>query len=665
MSTSAIEPTGTVDRYPPISAYAVIGDCHSAALISRAGSVDWYCPGRFDAPAVFCRLLDAEKGGYLSIAPIGSCSVARRYRGPTNVLETTFTAGESRVRVTDLMPIRQRTSGRRGEDVGAANRLLRLVEGLGGDGELELRFRPSFDYARAAAELRPSPGVGVVAEAAGRYLTLACPGFEPGPDGAGGLRGRLRLRAGERRWVVLTDSADPERARAALAPGNCAEELARTLDYWERWAASCTYRGPYREEVVRSALVLKLLTYEPTGAVVAAPTTSLPELIGGERNWDYRYTWLRDAALILYALMTVGYGEEASDFFEWLDRAAAAGAGRPPRILYTIDGGSDLPELTLEHLEGYRGSRPVRVGNAAVEQEQLDIFGEVLRAAYLHYRRGGDTREAGQTGVPEERRRPPEETWALLRGLVGQAAERWQEPGHGIWEVRGGPRPFLYGKLMCWAALDCGIRLAKEHGLDAPLDRWRRTRDAIRRAILERGFDARRRAFTQAFGSTALDAGALAIPRIGFLPATDPRVRSTVERIRTELTRGGLVYRYRTDDGLPGDEATFALCTFWLVDALALGSRLDEAHDLFDRVLGHANDVGLLAEEIDPESGALLGNFPQGFSHLALIGSAVNLAKAAKHGAEDRPETEAERAGRAHRAAKEGRTARPHGNRIR
>ena len=637
--------------YPPIADYALIGNCHTAALVGRDGAVDWYCPGRFDAPAVFCRLLDRRRGGYWQVAPRGACDARREYRGASNVLRSTFSTGHGQVRLTDFMPIYRRTASRRGHDVGTSHHVVRLVEGLSGAVDVEVRFKPTFDYARAPARISVAEG-GAVAEGAGAYLTLACPGVALAPDEEGGVRAVCRIAAGQRLWLALARADDAAGARRALALPDCEAALDRTLAYWDEWAAAFTYQGPYREAVLRSVLALKLLTYEPSGAIVAAPTTSLPEQLGGVRNWDYRYTWLRDASLILYALMTVGYRAEARDFFEWLERACGEAPTRLPPIMYAVDARHVPPETTLDHLAGYCGARPVRIGNAAAGQRQLDVFGEVLMAARLHYQRprGGDTAPDEDEG---DRPGDIAATWSLLRGFVDLAAAHWQEPDCGIWEIRGGPRDFLYSKLMCWAAVDSGVRLAEEWGLDAPLRRWRETCDAIRQAILARGFDPYRGAFTQAFGSSALDASALIIPRIGFLPATDPRVDATINAIQTHLVRNGLVDRYHAPDGLPGDEASFGLCSFWLVDALSLSGRLDEAHELFERIVGCANDVGLLSEEIAPRQRLLLGNFPQGFTHLALVRAAVNLAKAEKHGPEEHAESEAQRAGPARRAAAE------------
>ena len=636
--------------YPPISDYALIGDCHTAALIARDGSVDWFCPRRFDASAVFCRLLDAERGGYLQTAPTADYSVERHYEHETNVLESTFAVDDGRMRVTDLMPIYKRKSDRLGYDVGASHRFLRRIQCVDGHVEVQVEFKPTFNFGRAHTHVDVRPQ-GVIASAEEQYLTLACTSFA-GPTYTDGIvRTTLRLRAGDTCWIVLTHADDPDRAEEALTPVNCDQQLERTLQYWREWAKKCTYQGPYRDLVIRSALVLKLLTYEPTGAVVAAPTTSLPESLGGGRNWDYRFTWLRDASLILYALLTIGYGDEAADFTHWLEQTVGADPTRKPQIMYGIDGRHKLPEEILTNLEGYRGSRPVRVGNAAAEQRQLDIFGEVLRAAALHYRRGTEAPHEGKPAEHQRRQPPSDEAWSVLRDLVERAADHWKDTGNGIWEVRAGPQPFLYGKLMCWAAIDAGVRLAQEFQLDGPCQRWQTTREEIRSEILHEGYNSEIGAFTQSFGSSVLDATALVIPRIGFLPPTDSRVQSTVAAIRKRLSRNGLVYRYRTRDGLAGGEGTFTLCTFWLVDALALGGHLDEARELFERTVGYANDLGLLAEEIDPDKREQLGNFPQGFSHLALIGAAVNLAKAAAHGSEEEAETESDRAPRASRAA--------------
>jgi GH15 family glucan-1,4-alpha-glucosidase len=613
-----IAPRGPSD-YQPIGAYALIGDCQTAALVARDGSIDWYCPRRFDAPAVFCRLLDASKGGYLQVAPVDATSMQRRYRGSTNVLETTFTTADGSVRLTDCMGVRLRRSDFAGNDVVSTHRILRCIEGLSGTVELELTFKPTFGYAARRTDVSLTSDSVVTARAGGSSLALRCPSTRLCVH-QGGATGTLQVRAGEQHWVVLTEGRT---ADADEDPSHWTAQLQTTVDYWERWSERCTYHGPYREAVLRSALALKLLTYEPTGAIVAAPTTSLPEAIGGERNWDYRYTWLRDSAGILDALMSIGYEAAATDFMRWLEHSVGSDPAQQPQIMYGIRGERDLRETTID-LAGYRASRPVRVGNAAVGQTQLDVYGEVLMAAYVHYGRGanGAGTRAG--------RRPSAEAWAVLRTLVEQAEQRWTEAGNGIWEVRGGLQHFLYGRLMCWVALDRGLRLAQEHDLPAPMADWEQTRERIRGTILDQGYDAKLGAFTQAPGSEALDACSLVIPFVGFLPATDARVRSTIDTINQQLTQHGLVYRYRTHDGLPGDEGTFTMCTFWLVNALARIGRRDEARALFEQLLGYANDVGLLSEEIDPDARALLGNFPQGFSHLALISAAIQLAKASQ-----------------------------------
>lgn len=605
-------------KYRPIGDYALIGDAHTAALVSREGAIDWCCWPHLDSPAVFCRLLDADRGGSFHVRPGSTFRVSRAYVGVTNVLATTFQTASGQVRLTDFMPAERRTVDRRGEDIGESHRLLRLIEGLSGDVDLEVNFRPTFDYARAQTTIELDDG-GAIARGGGQVLRLAAPAsLSLSSDGS--AIGRIRVRQGDRAWVTLTGGAKVD-------PGGPEAALNETLAYWRQWADRCTYRGRYEQEVRRSALALKLLTFEPTGALVAAPTTSLPEEIGGVRNWDYRYTWLRDSTLILYALQTIGYHDEALDFFDWLE-ALCLSCQDNVQIMYRLDGGRDMPEQVLPHLEGYRGSRPVRIGNGAAGQKQLDIYGEVLDAAHLCF---------------EGMRDLDPRLLSVLALLADRAAARWEEPDQGIWEVRTGPRHFLYSKLLCWVALDRAVRLAEAEQLHGDVAGWRRTRDEIRDAILTRGYNEKLGAFTQAFDGSALDASALVIPLVGFLPPTDPRVQSTVRRIQEQLTSNGLVYRYLAEDGLFGGEATFALCSFWLVDNLALSGCIDEARELFERLLGYANDVGLLSEEIDPVTRELLGNFPQGFTHLALIRSALHLAKAEATGPEERAERPAQR----------------------
>jgi GH15 family glucan-1,4-alpha-glucosidase len=615
--------------YRPISDYALIGDAHTAALVSTDGSIDWLCWPRFDSPAVLCRLLDARKGGWFQVRPARDFKVAREYSGPTAVLAATFDSEGGRFRLTDFMPVERLTKSHRGEDIAAVQSVHRLVEGLGGSVEVELSFRPTFDFALAPCDIDLREG-GAVARSGRESLVLSCP-FPLTVDEEGVIRGRFRVSEGERVWVALYYK-DGDGDGAAATPLDSDAELERTRNYWDEWWCDCRYEGPYRDLVRRSALTLKLLTYEPTGALVAAPTTSLPEKIGGVRNWDYRYTWLRDSALTLYALQLLGYEEEAADFFGWLDRLCITCRDHRLQIMYTIDGESQLPERELNHLEGYRGSRPVRVGNAAFGQMQLDVYGEVLDAAHLYH---------------ERTRRPVRAAWwDELRFMADETARRWREPDHGIWEVRGGKQHFLHSKLMCWVALDRAVRLAADLGAGHDAAPWVREREELRRAILKEGYHEGVGAFTQSFGSKALDASALVIPLTGFLPATDPRVLSTVERIRERLTSRGLVYRYLSEDGLPGDEATFAMCSFWLAETLALQGRIEEARELFERVASYASDTGLFAEQIEPESGELLGNYPQGFTHLALIRAALHIAKAESHGPEDRAQTSVERAGK-------------------
>ena len=640
------------NAYDPIADYALIGDCHTAALVSKRGSIDWYCPERFDAGAAFWRLLDAEKGGFFRIAPTGDNPIgARAYRGPTNVLETVFEGQNGgRLKVTDFMPIHRRHTSRLGHDVGTARQIVRMIEAEDQACAADLCFKPAFDFGRARTELRVVPGKGAVASDGAQSLVLYCGKCDLAAGDDGAVRAELHLRAGERAWLALGLAFDDEGVRRGLDPGISIRDLERTVDYWEDWAQRCDYQGRYRDLVLRSALALKLLTYEPTGAVVAAPTTSLPELLGGMRNWDYRFTWLRDASLMLYALSTLGYHEEGTDFIHWLAETTKNDPTPRPQIMYTIDGRNELPEEILDHLDGYKGSKPVRIGNGAYRQHQLDIYGDVLSAAY-QFRH---IEEDPASPVPRPLERMPRRNWELLTRLVDRAVDDWQQPDSGIWEVRGGLRHFVYSKLMCWVAVDRGLRLAQEHRLPAPVERWRRACGDISSAIFERGFNKELQAFTQSFDDDHLDSSVLAMPRYGFLAATDPRFQSTIDAIQKRLSHDGLLRRYEAPAGLTsGPEATFVLSSFWLVDALSLGGRHDEAVQLFECLTGYVNDVGLMSEEIDPSSTTdkLLGNFPQGFSHMALIGSAVNLSLAEKRGPESRPQTEPERAAKATPAA--------------
>lgn len=603
--------TSKAHSYPAIEDHAIIGDMRTAALIASNGSLDWCCLPRFDSPAVFCKLLDATKGGEFRIDPLGTYSTSRTYIDATNVLCTTYSQTAGECRLTDFMPVV--CPDKPVEQSNVTSQILRRIEAVAGQCEIEAEFRPTFDFARAPTRLTLLPGKVVAQGAEGILVLHSTAHFQLSPQGDAAYI-RIKINAGERLDFRLVYTRAEEKQGDEHADTDFDRSLADTLSYWQQWASRCTYQGPYRHLVQRSALVLKLLTYEPTGAIVAAPTTSLPEEIGGVRNWDYRYTWIRDSALVLHALMSIGYHPESMGFFNWIESLCIKCCGQL-QIMYTVDGSTELHEVILPHLEGYQASSPVRAGNAAAQQVQLDIYGELLDAFLFCY-------ENMQMHPPGEK------LWEALRFVADQAAARWHEPDEGIWEVRSAARHYVYSKLQCWVALDRAIRLAEQGHLTADLTHWRSTREAIRAAIISEGYDDELGAFVQAFGSKALDASALAIPLVGFLPAEDLRVQSTVEKIQNDLTSGGLVYRYLNEDGIPVGEGIFALCTFWLIDNLLLLGRIEEARQLFEKVAGHANDLGLLSEEFDPATGQMLGNFPQGFTHLALIRSAVNLAKA-------------------------------------
>lgn len=589
-----------------IGDYAAIGDTRTAALVARDGSIDWCCFPRFDSPAVFLRLLDDERGGFFRVSPVERHTSTRGYVPGTNVLETTFRSPSGATRLIDFMP----WSGDGARD--SAHAIVRVVEAAGEGVELEIVWAPTFDYARGSSIPRPFDGGIVAAGSSGALAVTVPPGFRA--DRGGVVRGRLRLPAGTRSALVSAFAPTAAAAIEAARSIDVDASLTRTISAWRAWCAGCVYGGRYPDAVRRSALVLKLLTYAPTGAVVASPTTSLPEVLGGARNWDYRYAWLRDSALMLRALMALDRHDESLRFFNWLESLCiACGCEAPVRIAYAVDGSPVPEEREMPHLAGFDGARPVRIGNAAVDQVQLDVFGEVLDAAWTCHSAMGW-------------RRP--NLWAVLAQLANHAAYRWREPDAGIWEMRRSPDHHVGSKVLCWVALDRAMRLARSAGVAGNVELWNRERAAVRAAILRDGFNPQLGAFVQTFGGRALDASALRIPLLGFLPATDPRIVSTVSRIRERLCDDGLVRRYLGDDGLPPGEGAFALCTLWLVHVLAEMGRVDEARSHLDRVLASANDVGLLAEEIDPSTGALLGNFPQGFTHLGLIDAILRLEAA-------------------------------------
>ena len=596
----------------PIGEYALLSDCHCAGLVSRDGSVDWLCIPRFDAPSVFCRLLDPA-GGQFSIRPAGEFQASRRYVDQTMVLETTFTTERGAAVLIDALAIGR---DERGHHLGADSPgiLLRSLACTEGEIEAELSYSPRPEYGLVHPILFPVPCGLVARGGATRLLLSASVGFAVEDASA---TATVRLTAGQTAGFAL---AHGDMAGPPLAPWTGDEitgRLADTIEGWRSWSAiHQNYEGPWRELVHHSGRVLQAMTFAPTGAIVAAPTTSLPETVGGARNWDYRYTWVRDASLTMDALWVAACPDEASKFFGFL--ATAAGSGRQSdadlQIMFGIGGEQDLSERELPHLAGWRGSRPVRVGNGAWLQRQLDVYGELLGAAQRLVDQLGDLDPV---------------TRQFLTMAADTAAARWRQQDQGIWEIRGEPRDFLYSKLMCWVAVDCAIALAGHLGAEDRVADWEAARDEIRAAILTRGWNEEAGAFTQAFGSDDLDASNLMLAITGFLPADDPRMRATIDATAERLTdERGLVYRYLSHDGLGGEEGTFVLCTFWLAHAQALAGDVEAATATFERALAAINDVGLLAEEIDPGSGEMIGNFPQAFSHVGLINAAWAVSQA-------------------------------------
>lgn len=638
--------------YQPINSYGVIGDCHSVVLVAPDGSVDWACLPDFDSPAIFCRLLDVERGGYFRIAPTDEAIPgAQRYLRGSNVLQTRFASVAGEIVLTDFMPVETLSAwpyqGMNNNtwtrEDGSCHCLVRIVECTHGEMSVSLQLKASPNYAAASGNVYlTSDRDGALISGGQQHLALSVIGAHLLPAFAlevarsegewhPTISATVTLREGERLIFALGVGRTAQAARrlieGELHQRNFDAELANTLHCWRKWIAGCTYQGPYAEHVERSALTLKMMTYAPTGAIVAAPTTSLPEHLGGIRNWDYRFTWLRDATFTLYAFNVLGFTEEARAFTHWLRRLSYAN-GEDLQIMYGIRGERDLTEMELTHLSGYCDSSPVRIGNGAAQQKQMDVFGEVLDCIHL-YRRQGCFERYGETLEGP--------LWSMMRMLVDHVCEHWHEPDSGIWEVRGGAQHFVYSKVMCWVALDRGIRAAQQLDLEADLSRWLMVRDQIRADILVNGYDTSLGAFTQSYESKALDASNLLLPLVGFIPPDDPRMRSTVDRTIERLTdEHGFVYRYLSDDGLEGHEGTFTLCTFWLVDNLAMQGRVDEARSLFERLLKYASRLGLFSEEIDAASGASLGNYPQAFTHIALINSANNLRKAEIRKAEHR-----------------------------
>ena len=601
--------------YPGIGSHGIIGNLRTAALIALDGSIDWFCLPRFDSPSVFGALLDRRKGGRFRIAPVGDEYVQHQYYWPsTNVLVTRFRSAQGATEITDFMPMgdaKERDSCR----------LIRRVQAVRGSVAFHLECQPAFNYGRDSHQVRLCPQGALLASTS---LSLALSTSLRLERAGSGLTADFTLAEGETQTFLLQIQTPGDHAVSPMSSGEADAALMDTVNYWQRWIGKCKYQGRWREAVHRSALTLELLVYEPTGAIVAAPTTSLPERIGGERNWDYRYSWIRDSAFTIYALLRVGLTDEADRFMAWLETLCnqAAGAGGTLQTLYGIDGREKLTEEVLSHWEGYQGSRPVRIGNAAYRQLQLDIYGELMDAVYLY----------NKYGTPISFN-----LWRDLRRLADWVCDHWQERDEGIWEVRSGRQHFIYSKMMCWVALDRALRLAAKRSFPGDLDRWRTNRDRIYEQVLRKGWNGRLGSFVQHYGAETLDAACLTMPLVFFLSPTDPKMSKTLDAICNPLSHGGLladanVYRYNTQetrDGLTGGEGTFNMCGFWLIEALTRAGRTDparlsQAQLFFEKMLGQANHLGLYSEEAGP-CGEAMGNFPQAFAHLSMISAAFNL----------------------------------------
>jgi GH15 family glucan-1,4-alpha-glucosidase len=589
--------------YLPIEDHGIIGNLHTAALVGTDGTIDWLCLPAFDSPSVFCSILDDEKGGHFALRPVSYTRSQQIYLPDTNVLLTRFFSPEGLAETLDFMPILTGPGDR--------HRLVRSARVIRGRMDFRAECRPAFDYARRDHSVSVGKS-GIVFSSDVCRLGLATD--VPLKEWDGGAAGaRISLGAGERATFVLANLNSEEGPGEILSDAGFEELLHRTLEYWRRWLSGSTYRGRWREMVHRSALVLKLMVYDPTGALVASPTMGLPESIGGQRNWDYRYTWLRDAALALYALIYVGFEDEARNFMGWLRDRCQQDRDGLLQPLYGIDGRSDVAEVELTHLSGYMNSSPVRLGNGAFNQRQLDLYGAVLDAAYLY----------NKYGAPLDY-----DLWRNLAKILNWLSDNWRAPDEGIWEVRGGRRQFVSSKVLSWVALERAGRIARQRGLPGGNGHWERERDAIYEEVMEMGWNEERNSFVQYYGSSALDASLLMMPLVKFVGPTDPRWIATLDRIQQELTYDTLVDRYQTEnaapDGLEGGEGSFNLCSFWLVECLTQAGRIEEARLALEKMFSYANHLGLYSEEIG-YSGEALGNFPQAFTHLALISAAVHL----------------------------------------
>lgn len=598
--------------YLSISDYGLISDMHSCALVSTTGSIDWCCFPRFDDAAIFSRILDRDKGGFFKVTPAGVTSSSRRYLDHTNVLETTFETATGSAKLTDFMPIHNHPSARKPREIRDDHQVMRILECTSGSIAYTVECVPRFDYGTIVPHAHLDTEHTAFAHGGSDAIAFYCSSAIAQVDD--GFISQGTLAEGQKLCAVVTYESRLSHEVDRIDETLVYDLLEDTKRYWTEWSGICTYRGEYKDSVIRSALTLKALTYAPSGGMVAAATTSLPEAIGGPRNWDYRFSWIRDASFAIYSLFILGYTSEAVAFKDWLEWSTV-GRARDLQIMYGLGGERRLSEIELPDLAGYKDSRPVRVGNGAYGQFQLDVYGELMDSAYLYRKYVGEI---------------DEEYWEYLRRVIRFVLEHWREPDEGVWEARTERQHYVFSKAWCWVALDRAVKIAKAQDLPGDVQHWSKVRDEIREDIMTHGFDQEKGVFVQAYGSKVMDAANLILPLIGFIKAKDPRMLATIRATQEELASpDGFIYRYKGfDDGLDGDEGTFNICTFWLCDNLIMLGELESAKSLFDKLLGHANDLGLMSEQIAPEGGEMLGNFPQAFSHMSIINTAVQLQKA-------------------------------------